>query len=300
VANATVSIAGPSGASIVTGVDGCAFFAFVTTGTYTVSATQAGYVSDQELVTPTYSNVVVAVSQTVNRPFLLDRSSTITATVTSSPAAAGGLPLSVDNNKLAPYGFVTFAADSTSLSPVFPYPSGYLPFAGSCSDSDPMGRNTTSKAPFYPTPSGSAVPAAALTPVDTAAGATSPAAVQLYPLTLRVQASILGIVTLPIGASIRAVPTVSGNAQLSPSWSPNINWVCPLPLPTYSLAVTVIGGLSTTGVGLGHYTIVQASKPTTPLAYVWVEPDGTHLVNSSTGSVASSPSTVTVTVPVLP
>lgn len=300
VANVTVVIVGPTTSSIVTGADGCGFFAFVGPGTYTISAFRAGYVSDQELVTPSYTNVVVAISQTVSRPFVLDQLSTVSATVTNNLVAAGGMPLSLDNNKLTPYGFVSFPAGTTSLSPLFPYVSGYLPFAGSCTDSDPLGKNTTSKAPFYPTVGGAPVPAAALTLIDTPAGTTTAAAVQLYPLNLKVQVTILGVLTLPVGASLRAVPTVAGNAQLSPTWSANINWVCPSPVAAYVPALTVLGGLSTSGVGLGHYTIVQTSRPTTPLAYVWVEPDGTHLINTATGVVAAAASTVTVTVPLLP
>jgi len=300
VTNVTVMIVGPTTASIVTGADGCGFFAFVTPGTYTVSAFRAGYVSDQELVSPSYANVVVAIAQTVSRPFVLDQSTTITATVTSSPAAAGGVPISLDNNKLSPYGFVPFAAGTITLSPLFPYGGGYLPFAGSCTDSDPLGKNTTSKAPFYPTVGGTPVPAAALTLVDTPAGATAAAAVQLYPLNLKVQITIAGVLSLPVGVSLRALPTVAGVAQLSPAWSANINWVCPSPVATYLPASTVLGGVSTSGVGLGHYTIVQASRPTSPLAYVWVEPDGTHLVNSVTGVVTAAASTVTVSVPSLP
>ncbi|MDP9074199.1 MAG: hypothetical protein M3N98_08500, partial [Actinomycetota bacterium] len=74
----------------------------------------------------------------------------------------------------------------------------------------------------------------------------------------------------------------------------------PGPVASYTPAVTLLGGLSTSGVGLGHYTIVQMSRPTSPLAYVWVEPDGTHLINTATGVVAAAPSTVTVTFPLLP
>jgi len=299
-ANATVSINGPSTSSIVTGADGCAFFAFVTPGTYTVSALEAGFVSDQELANPSYASVVVAVSQTVSRSFLLDQSSTITASVTASPAPAGGLPLSVDSNKLSLYGFASFPAGTTSLTPLFPYNGGYVPFAGSCSDADPLGKDTSGKAFFYPTASGAAVPVSAVTPVDIGPGMTAATTVQLYPLTLKVQVSVLGVLVLPVGVRLTVIPTVAGNAQLSPVWSSSINWVCPTPVATYSPALTVIGGLSTTGIGLGHYTIVQASRPTSPLAYVWVEPDGTHLVSTTTGAVAVGASTVTVTVPLLP
>lgn len=60
--------------------------------------------------------------------------------------------------------------------------------------------------------------------------------------------------------------------------------------------MTGLLGLTTSGIGLGHYTIVQASRPAIPLAYVWVEPDGTHLITTITGALSTAISTVTITV----
>jgi Tfp pilus assembly protein PilV len=301
VSNVTVTITGPSASSITTGADGCAFFGYTLPGTYTISASRAGYVSDQEQATPTYTNVTVAASQTTIQSFQMDAFATVTATPSASPAPAGGLTLSVDNNKLSPYGFVSYPAGVTSLSPLFPYNNGYTPFAGSCSDSDPLGKNA-SKVAFYPTASGAAVPAAALVAVNTDPGLTTAAGVQLYPLNLKVQVTILGVLTLPLGVGLTAVPTVAGTA-ISPSWTASyFNWVCPAPVASYTPAVTIAGGLSTTGIGLGHYTIVQTSHPTVALANVWVEPDGTHQITTSGGvpTVVAAPSTITITVSSLP
>ena len=45
----------------------------------------------------------------------------------------------------------TFAAGTTSLTPLFPYPSGYTVFAGNCTDNNPVGLDTNRNA-FYPNP----------------------------------------------------------------------------------------------------------------------------------------------------
>ena len=73
-----------------------------------------------------------------------------------------GLAMSVANTGLQPYGQCSGAAGNNSLTPLFPYTSGYTVFAGNCTDNNPIGKDTTGNL-FYPT--------AAPVPITVTAGA---------------------------------------------------------------------------------------------------------------------------------
>jgi len=143
--NINIKIAGPVTQTQATTAEGCAFFPFLTPGTYAVSVIQGTGVGDQEVVTPT-QNASVSVGQTVSIQFNYDSGATISVTGWSTtPAAtpaATGIPVSVANTGLQPYGQYSYATGLTSLTPLFPYSSGYTVFAGNCTDNNPLGKDT--------------------------------------------------------------------------------------------------------------------------------------------------------------
>ena len=280
--------------SIVTGSDGCGFFAFIPAGTYTASATAPTQVSNQEATTATSGSFSVTAGKTFEVPTLqLDVGGTILVTSPSGPpppatVGVSTLPYSVHYSSLTPYALASFPAATTSLKPLFPFPGGYVPFAGNCTDSDPLGQNT-SLASFYT--GSTAPPAQAIQPVATVAPGTTPTAtsVGLYPLSLSIANPNNRVVS-----SITATPTTATGTP-HPTWTGSINWVCPVtPLPVYKLALPSAGS-SVTAIGLGHYTIqVTTTQPVTTTIYVWVEPDGSHLMSGTGTPGAAGPATVTL------
>jgi prepilin-type N-terminal cleavage/methylation domain-containing protein len=255
--------------TVVTGDDGCAFFAFLPTGTYNVTATAAGWVNDQELVVPSQSTTV-SVGSTKSVVFNLDRAATLNVTGwTSSAPAATGIPVSVANTGLQPNGQYVFPAGTTALTPLFPYSDGYSLFAGSCTDANPLGLNA-SRNPYYPL--------ADADPLDVAPGGVDSGPVTLYPLAVRVTLSNGTVVN---GATVSALATGT---------------VCPSGRPTYGLPNSDASGNTTAGVSLGHLTITARSGTKVGTAKVWVKPDGTWAVDGSGNATSKFGGAVTVSV----
>ncbi|HXY91247.1 MAG TPA: prepilin-type N-terminal cleavage/methylation domain-containing protein, partial [Acidimicrobiia bacterium] len=78
--------------TILTTPDGCAFFAYETPGTYTVTMSVAGYVTDQG-AQPATSTVSVVAGSSVQSQFSYDRAATLQLTLTG--AAGGTVPNAV-------------------------------------------------------------------------------------------------------------------------------------------------------------------------------------------------------------
>jgi hypothetical protein len=251
-----VTATGSTTSTLRTTSEGCAFFAYLPAGTYTVSATQTGWVGAQEQTTPSQS-VSVTVGTTQSVQFYVDHAATITDTGWSPavPAAATGVPVSVGNNGLQPYHLFSFAAGTTSLTPLYPYTSGYELFAGNCTDADPLGVNTSGTR-FYPSATSTVIP---VSPGGSASGT-----VPLYSLTVKVT-DTLGV---PVGgATVQATAT---------------GGTCPAGNPVFGLATTlVVTGLSVTGVPLGHLTINVTSGTKHGSVKVWQQPGGTYAVDGS-------------------
>jgi hypothetical protein len=260
----------------VTGDDGCAFFAFLPTGTYTVSLAKAGYVGSQQVVSPSQTASVTA-GQTSALTFDFDQAASMTTTF-SGLTPATNIKVSVANTALQPNGAFSYAVGTTTLSPLYPFTTGYTVFAGSCTDANPLGLNTTRNR-FYPT--------AAPVPVVIDPAATGTGTAPLYPL------SVLAVNTSNVGVS-NATVTITSTASTA-------GGACPGGTPTYNLPNTGSGtptalGTSSAGVPLGHYTITATSGSKSGTQKIWVKPDGTYAVDTAGNSTTLFVGPVAVTV----
>ncbi|MGH3371955.1 MAG: prepilin-type N-terminal cleavage/methylation domain-containing protein, partial [Nocardioidaceae bacterium] len=145
-AGQTVSLSGPESDSQPTTTDGCVFFAYLDPGTYTVSLNTTGYVGPQG-DQPATQTVAVTATQISTLRFDYDRAATLQVTLTTpsgTPTAAVPSPiaLTVANSNLT-VGTKSFSETSTgsgtprTVTPLFPYASGYQVWAGDCADADP-------------------------------------------------------------------------------------------------------------------------------------------------------------------
>ncbi len=154
--NIPVSITGPAGSDTVfTTADGCAFFAYLDPGSYTVSLGSAGYVNDQGVASPSQVVTVVAGS-TVQTQVNYDKAATLNLTMVggSGGTVPNALPYTIFNTGLLPGGSKRISGTgqtgpNRTLSSLFPYLSGYQVWAGSCLDADPQGQKP-SGGPYYP------------------------------------------------------------------------------------------------------------------------------------------------------
>lgn len=138
-----VQINGPMVQSLTTNSDGCAFFAFLTPGTYVVSLNSVGYVDRQSVQNPSQT-VGVTVGNVSSVQFDYDRAATLSLTFA---ADAGGtiptdLPVSLGNTQFQPAGVKTYTGSGLirSIGSLFPANDGYTVWAGSCADADPEGQ----------------------------------------------------------------------------------------------------------------------------------------------------------------
>ncbi len=132
---------------------GCAFFAGLTPGSYTVSLGTAGFVDRQEEPTP--SQIVSVSAGTVSSvQFDYDRAATINVTLVAPEGGAlpTDLPLTLGNSGLLPLGTqaVTGTGTSRSLPDLFPFADGYQVWAGACADADAEGEDLALGGPYWP------------------------------------------------------------------------------------------------------------------------------------------------------
>jgi Tfp pilus assembly protein PilV len=300
---------GTPGSVITTGIDGCAFFTSLPPGPYTFSLVQnspPGVDSQEQHISWT-PNIAAVAGTTVENPAIgYADAATIQyvfvpctlvptgACPASGPAVATGMSVSGANTTLTNsfYPFLTGAGPLYGLNPVYPFPSGYSLFAGDCSDSNPIGKDSTLTA-FYSGTSAAPAPAVvSVAPNLTTPGATVP----LYPLNITVQSS---------GGS--AVSNPGNPTPMTAISNPSVTahgGNCPYGSPTYTLANGNGSGISTTGVGLGHLTItargqVGGSPRTSLPVNIWVMPDGVYTVDATGAKVAlvypfSAPTTLVI------
>ena len=280
--NVAVSIAGPMSRSQSTTSEGCAFFAFLTPGSYTVSVTAGTGVGDQEVLIPSQSTSVT-VGQTASMTFNYDTAATITVSGWTGSVAtpATGIPIGVANTGLQPFSAYTYAAGSTTLTPLFPYPSGYTVFAGNCTDNNPEGLDTTRNR-FYNNPGTSAT--------NVTPGGTTATAVPLYDMPIKVVNSVGAVVP---GATLTATATTGYPAPYS---SVCLNGAASGSAPTLGLVTTDAGGLSTTAVPLGHMTITARSGPKVGTVKIWRRITGVYNVTAAGASTGTAQPLITVTV----
>jgi type II secretory pathway pseudopilin PulG len=145
-AGRTVSITGPESASQVTTSDGCAFFAYLDPGTYTATFNVSGFV-DRQGNQPATQSVGVTASQITKVQFDYDESATLSVGLVAPsgsviPTGGTGIAMTVANSNLT-VGTKSFQQAATgsgptrTITPLFPYASGYQVWAGDCADADP-------------------------------------------------------------------------------------------------------------------------------------------------------------------
>ena len=139
-----VTVSGPGGTKTQTTADGCAFFAYLDPGTYTVGLGSTGYVDRQGDSTPEQT-AGVTVGQTASVQFDYDAAATLQLTLgqdpSNYPAGADNFPITIANPGLLPLPerVVAGSGITRTISNLFPYPSGYQVWIGTCADNDPEG-----------------------------------------------------------------------------------------------------------------------------------------------------------------
>ena len=150
--------------TIATTEEGCAFFAQLNAGTYSVSLNRAGYVDGQGVAIPSRP-MTVNVGFATPIVFLYDQASVLNLTLAGEAGygVPAGIEKMISNTGLQPAGKALYAGGQ-----LFPYPDGFQTWGGSCADADPIGMNTTTGLPYYP--SGERDPAVMVEPGLTTAG----------------------------------------------------------------------------------------------------------------------------------
>jgi type II secretory pathway pseudopilin PulG len=145
-AGQTVSLSGPETASQTTTSDGCAFFAYLDPGTYTATLGTTGYV-DRQGTQPATQSAGVTASQITRVQFDYDQAATLSVGLVAPsgaviPTGTYGIAMTVANSNLT-VGYRSFQQAATgsgttrTISPLFPYASGYQVWTGDCADADP-------------------------------------------------------------------------------------------------------------------------------------------------------------------
>jgi prepilin-type N-terminal cleavage/methylation domain-containing protein len=266
-ASINVRIQGPVADSQQSTTQGCAFWPYLQTGTYTVSIIEGTGVGDQNVLVPS-QQTSVSVGQTASLQFAYDTAADIEVSgwsheTTASPAT--GMALSVANTGLQPYAQYSFGVANTSLQPIFPYQSGYVVFAGACTDNNPLGKDASGNR-FYP--------AAAPTPVNVPAGSTVSTTVDLYRMAAHVQNSS-GVAVNNASVSITSKSFAAPNAINCTSGTANIS------PPALRLPNSNTTGDTVAAVPLGHFTLTARSGLKTRSVDIWSKPDGVYAVDGS-------------------
>ena len=231
-----------------TASDGCAFFAYEPTGSYTVSLNRSGFVSDQGAASPSLAATVVAGS-TVPLQFQYDQAATINATLVATGSAplptTGGIPVSLGNTHILPSGVTTVAGTGASrtLGSLFPFVDGWDLWGGRCSDADPEGVKPTGGA-YY-------VGASRTAPVTVTPGGTSAGTVSLPALTVQTRTTTA---TARPNVVVTATHVVPSGVSVDPG--------CPSG-EVYTLGTTNASGNLTVGLPYGKWTISAQGTSTT-------------------------------------
>ena len=251
--NIPVTINGPSGSDTVfTTADGCAFFAYLDPGSYTVSLSSGGYVNDQGVANPSQTVTVVAGS-TVQTQVNYDRAATLNLTMVGG--AGGAIPdtmaYTIFNTGLLPTGTKRISGTgltgpNRTISSLYPYLSGYQMWAGSCLDADPQGQKPSGGA-YYP--GASRDPAIMTTP----GGATS-GNINMPSLLVNVKkagSNLAGATVFVVHAADTGNGCTSGQTwTMSGTTDVNGNILGALPYGLWTVQVKVAGVLQTPTSGV--------------------------------------------------
>jgi type II secretory pathway pseudopilin PulG len=147
-----VVLTGPQNQTLTTNEDGCAFFAFLPAGTYTVTLNGIGYVDDASNPHP-FSTKPVTVGTTTTKSFFYEQLTHLLVSMQSPAASAipNELPVTVWNANIFPSKQKTIAGSGATrtVDGLFPYEDGYYAWAGGCADADPEGL-TEVGSPYWP------------------------------------------------------------------------------------------------------------------------------------------------------
>jgi hypothetical protein len=159
--NAPVTITGPESHTAPTNSDGCAFFAFLAAGTYTVQLGSTGYVDQQSNPAPSQT-LGVSIGNISSVQFDYDAAAALQLTLQSDAAFAppADLPITVENPHIVPNGLKLYPGTGTTrtITGLFPFLDGYHVWAGGCADADPEGQivgtdgggNPVQLGPYWP------------------------------------------------------------------------------------------------------------------------------------------------------
>jgi type II secretory pathway pseudopilin PulG len=172
-----VSLTGPETSSLTTDSDGCAFFAYLGPGTYTATLPSSTYV-DRQGNRPASQTAGVTASQITQVQFDYDRAATLSVGLVPPSGATASIPsgiaMTVANTGLT-VGFKSFSETSTgsgttrTITPLFPYASGYQVWAGDCADADPQFYTGASRGAFLASnPGGTTAGSVAVDAIDVA------------------------------------------------------------------------------------------------------------------------------------
>jgi type II secretory pathway pseudopilin PulG len=133
-----------SGGSVFYGTsaaDGCTVFPFLNPGAYTISVDTPPYV-DHSGTQKVTLNATIEAGQMWHGSIDYDRSATIKANFMTLDGynlpSVNDIPVSLGNNGLAGSMARTGLGNSRDVTGLWPYPSGYQLWAGSCLDADPQ------------------------------------------------------------------------------------------------------------------------------------------------------------------
>jgi prepilin-type N-terminal cleavage/methylation domain-containing protein len=167
-ANQRVTLA--PGDSQTTGTDGCAFFAFLSPGTYTASLSTPGYVDPSWSPAPSLA-VTVTANQVTPAAFSYAPAATVNlaAATTNGHPAPPGMPFTVYNTALVSTTHtrpIPAASGGATSITTWPYGDGLTAWAGDCSDADPQAAGGSRQEPFATEPGQTTDAAISAAPVD--------------------------------------------------------------------------------------------------------------------------------------
>lgn len=204
--NVPVSLSGPTGSTLTTNSDGCAFFAFLPEGTYAVALGTPGWVDRQSNATPSQT-VGVTIGNVSSVQFDYDEAASLAVTLTADAThpVADDVSVTVANPQLVPNGTKNYTGTGASrtISGLFPFLEGYQAWAGACADADPEGQIVVPDGSGNPVVQGPYWPGATRQPVVAVeSGATTPVSVPLG----RLDVVVLDLIGGPVaGATVRVV-----------------------------------------------------------------------------------------------
>lgn len=166
--------------TIVTTSEGCAYFAFLTADTYTVSLDTSGYV-DRQGIQYVSQTVGVAVGTVSSVQFDYDRAATLDLTLSSPNGGEvpGSVALTLGNTAFLPDGSKIYQGTGTprTITGLFPSTDGYQVWAGDCADADPEGQQAGEGEVYWP--DAQRENALSTTPGDTTSGSVALASVDV-------------------------------------------------------------------------------------------------------------------------